>query len=66
MVLKVSRDGFFLGRIRVHSPSGISIGSAVFVGLTTATDRQTDRQTDRPRYSVCNDRPYLRTYCDAA
>jgi len=37
--------------------------------LTTAdvTDRQTDRQTDRPtdrprRYSVCNNRPHLRTY----
>jgi len=27
------------------------------------TDRQTDRPTDRPRrYSVCNNRPHLRTY----
>jgi len=26
-----------------------------------------DRQTDRPRYSVCNNRPHLRTqYCDSA
>ena len=29
-------------------PNGISIGSAVFAGLTTVTDQQ----TDRPRYSV--------------
>jgi len=29
-------------------------------GLTIVTNRQTDRQTDRPRYSVCNNRPYLR------
>jgi len=27
--------------------NGISIGSAVFAGLTTTTDSQTDRQTDR-------------------
>jgi len=25
----------------------------------------TDRQTDRPRYSVCNNRPHLRTYSTA-
>jgi len=25
------------------------------------SDRQTDRLTDRPRYSVCNNRPHLRT-----
>jgi len=30
---------------RAHSPNDISIGSAVFAGLTTVTDRQTDRQT---------------------
>jgi len=30
------------------------------------TERHTDRQTDRPRYLVCNNRPNLRTYCDAA
>jgi len=35
---------------------GISIGSAVFAGLTVVTDRQ----TDRPRYSVCSNRPHLR------
>jgi len=27
-------------------PNGISIGSAVFGGLTVVTDRQTDRPTD--------------------
>ena len=46
---------------QVHSPNDISIGSAVFTSLTSATDRQTDRPTDqptdRPRYSVCNNRP---------
>jgi len=34
--------------IRAHNPNGISIGAAVFAGLTSVTDRQ----TDRPRYSV--------------
>jgi len=37
---------------RVLNPNGISIGSAVFAGLTSVTDRQTDRrtyrQTDKP------------------
>jgi len=42
---------------RVHNPNGISIGSAVFAGLTTVTHRQ----TDRPRYLVGNNRPQLRT-----
>jgi len=37
------------------------IGSAVFAGLTTVADRQTDRQTEGLRYSVCNNRPHLRT-----
>jgi len=50
----------FLGPTRVHDPNGISIGSAVFAGLTIVTDRQTERQTDRPRYSVCNNTLYLR------
>jgi len=27
---------------RILSPNGISIGSAVFAGLTSVTDRQTD------------------------
>jgi len=29
---------------RVLNPNGISIGSAVFAGLTSVTDRRTDRQ----------------------
>jgi len=41
---------------QAHNPNGISIGSAVFAGLTTVTDRQ----TDTPHYSVCNNRPHLR------
>ena len=32
---------WFLGPTRVLNPNGISIGSAVFPGLTTVTDRQT-------------------------
>jgi len=34
-------------------PNGISVGSAVFEGLTIVTNRP----TDRPRYSVCNNKP---------
>jgi len=41
----------FIGPAQVHIPSGISIGSAVFGGLTIVTDRPTD--------SVCSDRPHL-------
>jgi len=35
----------FLWPILVQIPNGISIGSDVFAGFTTVTDRQTDRQT---------------------
>jgi len=38
-----------------HIPNGITIGSAVFAGLTVVIDRQ----TDRPRYSVCSNRPHV-------
>ena len=38
-----------LGPTWVHIPNDMSIGSAVFAGLTM--------MTDRPRYSVCNNRP---------
>jgi len=31
------------------------MGSVVFAGLTSVTDRP----TDRPHYSVCNNRPHL-------
>ena len=45
----------FLETTRVHIPNGISIGSAVFAGLTVVTDRQ----TDRPRYSVYSNKLHL-------
>jgi len=54
-----SSNTWFLWSTRVHNPNGILIGSAVFAGLTVATDQPTDRQTDTPRYSVCNNRPHL-------
>jgi len=37
----------FLGPTKVQIPNGITIGSAVFAGFTTVTDRP----TDRPRYT---------------
>ena len=43
----------------IHKPNSISIGSAVFVGLTTVRDQPTDRTTDRPHYCACNNRPHL-------
>jgi len=56
----------FLGPTQVHKPNDMSIGSAVFAGLTIVTDRQ----TDRPRYSVCKNRPHLWcgliVYCNTA
>jgi len=57
----VPSNACFLGRTRLHNPNGISIGSAVFAGLTTVSGRSTDPPTDRPRYSACNNRPHLRT-----
>jgi len=42
---------------QVLNPNGIYISSAVFAGLTSVTDRP----TDRPRYSVGNNRPHLRS-----
>ena len=36
---------WLLGPTRVHNPSGISIGSAIFAGLTVVSNRQTHRQT---------------------
>jgi len=43
---------WFLWLTGVHSPNGISIGSAVFAGLTIMTDRPTERQTDHATPSV--------------
>jgi len=42
-----------------HPPNRISIGSAVFAGLTNVTSRQTDIPTHRQRYSICSNSPHL-------
>jgi len=39
---------WFPGPTRILNPNGISIGLAVFAGLTDVTDRQTETQSDRP------------------
>jgi len=46
---------------RVHTPNGILIGSAIFAGLTSATDRQTGQLTDHATQSVTVGRMYLRS-----
>jgi len=43
---------WFLGPTQVHVLNGISIGSAVFAGLTIVTDQP----TNRPRYSLSSNR----------
>jgi len=43
---------WFLEPTRAHNPNGISIGSAVFAGLTTVTDRPTDCGTAQAGYLV--------------
>jgi len=48
-----------LGPSAVHNPSGISISSAVFTGLTIVTDRPTDRQTDHATRSATTCRTYV-------
>ena len=54
-----------LGPTQVLNPNGISIGSAVFAGLTSvtdrATDRPTDRQTDHATQCLSIDRIYVRS-----
>jgi len=52
----IPSNTWFRGPIQVLKPNGISIGSAIFAGLTSVTDRQ----TDRPHYSVGNNRLHLR------
>ena len=52
---------WFHGPTRVLKPNGISIGSAVFAGLTSVTDRQTDRRTDHATRSVTIGRTYVRS-----
>ena len=52
------------GNTPVLNPNGISIGSAVFAGLTSVTD--TDGQTNHATRSVTLDSIYVRsTDCDA-
>jgi len=53
-VIWTPSNTWFNGPTRVPNPNGISIGAAVFAGLTSVTE-----QTDRPRYSVGNNRPLL-------
>jgi len=43
----------FPGPTRVLNPNGISIGSAVFAGLTSVTDRPTDHATRWVTVDVC-------------
>ena len=47
---------WFLGVTRVLNPNGISIGAAVFAGLTSVTDRPTDRPTDHSTRPIVTDR----------
>jgi len=47
--IRTPSNTWFLGPTHIN-PNGISIGSAIFAGLTTVTDRQTD--TDHPTQSV--------------
>jgi len=41
----IPSNTWFLGPIRVHIQNSISIGSVIFAGLTSVTDRPTKRQT---------------------
>jgi len=50
---------WFLEPTRARNPNGISIGSAVFAGFTSVTDKRTDRQTDRATRSVTVGRIYV-------
>jgi len=43
---------WFLVSIRARNANGISIGSAVFAGLTTVTNHPSDRSTDHAIWSV--------------
>jgi len=45
----------------VLNPNDISIGSAVFAGLTSVKDRQPDRPTDHATRSVRIGRIYVRS-----
>jgi len=50
---------WFLGPTRILNPNGISIGAAVFAGLTSVADRPTDRPTDHATQSITIGRIYI-------
>jgi len=50
-------DTQYLGPTQVHIANGVSNTSAHFTWLTVVTDRL----TDIPCYSVCSNRPHLRS-----
>jgi len=53
-------NAWFPGPTQVLNPNGISIGSAIFAGLTTVTDRRTDsRPTDHATRLVTIGRIYV-------
>ena len=49
----------FPGPTQVHNPNGMLIGSAIFAGLTSVTDRPTDRRTDHATRLVTIGRIYV-------
>jgi len=54
-VMWIPSNTRFLRTKQVNSPNGISISSAIFVGLTVETNRQTDRQTDHATLFAATD-----------
>jgi len=56
---------WFPGPTWILNANGISIGSAVFAGLTSVNDRPTERPTDHATRSVTIDRIYVRSTGDA-
>jgi len=52
---------WFPGPTRINIPNGIFIGSAVFAGLTTVTDRQTDHAYTPSVGLTIGPRPHLRS-----
>ena len=53
-------NAWFLGPTRILNPNGISIGAAVFAGITSVTDRPTDHATVATRL-VTISRVYVRS-----
>jgi len=61
--IQTPSNTWFPGPIRVLNPNSILIGSAIFAGLTSVTDRLT--VTDHATRSVTIDRIYVRSTGDA-